>query len=165
MKLLVVRHAIAEEVSPGEGDAGRRLTDKGRNKMRRGVKGLRKVIGRIDVLGCSPFVRAVQTAEIMCDRFCDGGVRPVIVSALEPGQPVGDVLDWLKARGADQTVALVGHEPQLGFLISWLLNGDDSRASVELRKGSACLLDFPAEIAAGCAKLLWLLKPSHLRRI
>ncbi len=163
MKLLVVRHAIAEDAEPGESDEARRLTDRGRRKMRRGAKGLSRVVDAIDVIGTSPLVRAVQTAEIICDRF--GAAKPVVVPALEPGRAVGDVLAWVNTQRADATVAVIGHEPQLGILITWLLTGDESRGVVELRKGSACLLDFPGEAAAGAAKLLWLLKPCQLRKL
>lgn len=40
-----------------------------------------------------------------------------------------------------------------------------SKAPVELRKGGACLLEFPEELGAGSARLSWLLQPKHLRAL
>ena len=67
MKLLLVRHAIAEDAESfavtGGTDALRPLTEVGRRKMRKGTNRLRTQIDRIDVLACSPRVRARETAE------------------------------------------------------------------------------------------------------
>ncbi|MBK9951473.1 MAG: histidine phosphatase family protein [Candidatus Competibacteraceae bacterium] len=65
MKLLLVRHAIAEDAESdgfaGGADARRPLTEAGRKKMRKGANRLRSQLERIDVLACSPLVRARET--------------------------------------------------------------------------------------------------------
>jgi phosphohistidine phosphatase len=88
----------------------------------------------------------------------------VQVPALKPERRVKAVLQWLRGQSGNASVALVGHEPQLGVLISWLLSGRQ-QSFVKLKKGSACLLEFAGEIESGGATLLWMLKPSQLRKL
>jgi phosphohistidine phosphatase len=59
-------------------------------------------------------------------------------------------------------VAVVGHEPSISLILSWLLTGTERRI-FSFRKGGACLLEFSGEIGAGTATLLWALTPAQLR--
>ena len=61
-------------------------------------------------------------------------------------------------------VVLVGHEPHLGVFVSWLLTGLQE-SFVELKKGSACLLEFEKDVKPGRARLLWAMKPGQLREL
>lgn len=166
MELLVIRHAIAEDreqwAHSGRPDAERPLIDRGRRRMRRAARGLARVVPRIDVLAGSPLVRAQQTAEVLARAF--GGVAVETVPQLSPEHPVDDLLPWLRAQEADATVAVVGHDPHLGFLVGWLLTGRHE-SFVELRKGAACLLAFDDPPAAGEALLRWALTPRQLRSL
>jgi len=165
MQLVIIRHAIA--VEPEEAakeklsEAERPLTKEGRKKMRAAATGLTRAIDRIDLLASSPLVRARETAEIVADAY--GGMKVATIDELKPGKPVKLVLQWLQGQPADATIAVVGHEPQLGMLISHMLAGERKRSFVEVRKGSATLLDFPEQVKAGGAVLQWMLKPSQLR--
>ena len=73
MQLLVIRHAIAEEqedfARSGRDDSERPLTDEGRDKMRRGIAGLRRMVSRIDLLASSQYTRARQTAELVAEGY------------------------------------------------------------------------------------------------
>ena len=171
MNLLVIRHAIAEDkdrfAATGRNDDQRPLTEAGRDKMRRAAEGLRTVVPRVAVLASSPLVRARETAEIVAPAV---SVRRVeIVDALRPERKFDELLDWVRERVVpneedddERTVAIVGHEPHLGGLVTWLMSGDtDSR--VELKKGGAVLLHFDKEPTAGAAILRWALTPSQLR--
>jgi phosphohistidine phosphatase len=61
-------------------------------------------------------------------------------------------------------VAVVGHEPHLGTLVTWLLTGV-AEPRVPLRKGGACLVDFTRRPGRGGGTLRWSLTPSMLRRM
>jgi phosphohistidine phosphatase len=171
MNLLVIRHAIAEDkeafAASGRSDDQRPLTEAGRAKMRRGVEGLLAVSPRIAVLASSPLVRARETAEIIAPAFKVPRVE--IVEALRPERKYDEFLAWLKKRApnegnGDATVAVVGHEPHLSSLVTWLMTGGlDAR--IELKKGAACLLCFDRGPSAGEATLRWLLAPSQLREL
>lgn len=166
MNFLVIRHAIAEDreawALTGVPDEQRPLTDEGRKKMKRAVRGLERVVERIDVLATSPWVRAVQTAEIVARRYDD--VPLAQIDQLLPDRQHPDFLDWLKRLDQTEVVAVVGHEPHLSELISWLLTAR-VEPLLELKKGAACMLSFPQAPEAGKAKLVWLLTPAQLRRI
>jgi len=165
MQLVVIRHAIAmerEEFAPtGRDDSLRPLTDKGKEKMRRAAAGLRELVPSIDVLAASPFTRAQQTAEIVAAEY--EGRRIVTTSSLEPDSAMEDFAEWLRTQRGD-VVAVVGHEPHLGMLITWLMTGSEE-SRVPLKKGAACLLEFPETPARGTARLQWALTASQLGRL
>jgi phosphohistidine phosphatase len=166
MDLLVIRHAIAEDreafAATGADDRMRPLTKEGKRKMRRGVRGLRLVAPRIDILASSPLLRALQTAEIVAGGYDDLAIDTV--PELEPSREPGAPRVGLAARPASAVVAVVGHEPHLGRVVTWFLSGRRD-ARVELRKGAACLLSFAARPAPGKGVLRWALTPSQLRRL
>ena len=166
MDLLVIRHAIAEEradfARTGEPDDHRPLTDDGRRKMTLAARGLRRVLPAIDVLAASPLVRAAQTAAIVADTY--GISRTTTLEELVPEANPAALLPWLRDQHRARTLGVVGHEPHLGELISFLLSGQPS-SFIALKKGSASLLSFGGKPDAGAATLQWLLTPAQLRRL
>lgn len=167
MQLLVIRHAIAEDreefAVTGQDDDLRPLTREGRRRMRRAARGLRALVPELGVLAASPLVRAAQTAEILADEY--GGQKQETWPELAPGVHPSMLVDRLRSLRAEPgPVAVVGHEPDLGELVSWLLSGR-TPSFVELKKGAACLLEFDGPPDPERARLLWLLAPGHLRRL
>jgi phosphohistidine phosphatase len=164
MKLLVIRHAVAEDrgefARSGHDDAQRPLTKQGQKRMRRGAKGLLRLVPTIDMLASSPLTRAVQTAEIVADVF--DGLTLIQIGQLAPGKTPAVLLQWIGKQTPEATIALVGHEPHLGVFVSWMLTGLQE-SFITFKKGGACMLELDGEIKAGRAKLLWLLKASQLR--
>ncbi|HEX7121118.1 MAG TPA: phosphohistidine phosphatase SixA [Gemmatimonadaceae bacterium] len=166
MDLLVIRHAIAldrEEFSgTGRPDSERPLTPEGREKMVKAAQGLREFAPRPELIGTSPFVRAMDTAKIVSDAL---GATPVeVVDALTPERRSADLLPWLERHSRADCVIVVGHEPHLSTMITWFLSGREESV-VELKKGGACLLNLGSRPAAGRATMRWLLTPSQLRAL
>lgn len=166
MELLVIRHAIAEErevwARTGRDDAERPLTAEGRKKMRLAAEGLQRIVHSIDVLASSPLVRAWQTAEIVAGAF---GSTPIErVDALEPECSPEELLPWLRTHGEGERLAVVGHEPHLSGLVTWLLTGEMGHV-IEFKKGAACLLALHGKPREGVATLLWALAPGQLRLV
>jgi phosphohistidine phosphatase len=163
MKLLLIRHAIAEEredfARTGKDDRLRPLTDEGRKKMKQAARGLREIVPGIDLLATSPLIRAAQTGAIVDSVY--GGLKEVEIDELSPETTPNDFLRWLRKQKAC-CIAAVGHEPSISLLLSWLLTGSERRIFA-FRKGGACLLDFPDEVGAGTATLVWALTPGQLR--
>ena len=163
MRLLVIRHAIAEDrdafAATGRDDASRPLTNAGKRKMRRAARGLRCLVPSIDALVASPLVRAQETAEIVREAYAMDRVDTA--AELEPQRPLDDVMAGL-ARFQSDVVAIVGHEPQLSRLITYMLAGID-RSGVPLKKGGVCLLEFDGRPRANAGELLWAVRPSMLR--
>jgi len=166
MFVLLVRHAKAEARSllglGAKRDARRPLTDAGRKRMRRAARALCKLVSKIDVLASSPLVRARETAEIIAGRY--DGISVLDLASLSPGGSEQELLDWLREQPGDATIALVGHEPDLGVFASWLLSGGKLPFS-PLRKGGACLIRFAETPVPGGGVLEWWLPPRLLDKL
>jgi phosphohistidine phosphatase len=166
MQLLVIRHAIAEDkkafAKTGRPDTERPLTKQGRTAMARVAKGLRRQVRSIDVLAASPLVRAAQTASIVAKEY--GGLSTDTVPALAPQSAPSAFGAWLRSQRDAEMVAVVGHEPHLGMLITWLISGlRDSHVTLE--KGGACMLEIDGQPGVRCATLDWLLPPDVLAKL
>jgi phosphohistidine phosphatase len=166
MQLLVIRHAIAEErdafAGSGRDDSERPLTDEGREKMRRVAAALRRLVPKIDLLASSPYTRAVQTAEVVAEAYGRGADEITLVESLTPDAPLERFQSWVQRQSKVRAIAIVGHEPQLGMLVTWLTSGlRESR--VELKKGGACLLEFEGQPGPGVGLLRWLMTARQLR--
>ena len=166
MRLLVIRHAAAMDkekfARTGRSDSERPLTKDGRKDMARVARGLRAVVPELDVLSPSPLVRARETAEVVA-RAYRMDVSPA-TRALDPDARPSAFVRWLARHSTTDTVAVVGHEPHLGMLVTWLLTGV-STSHIEMRKGGACLLDFDATPKRANATLEWLMTPAQLQRV
>ncbi|MEO8196539.1 MAG: histidine phosphatase family protein [Thermoanaerobaculia bacterium] len=167
MKLLLLRHAIAEDratfAASGKEDRLRPLTDDGRKKMRKIAEAIASLLPEVTLIATSPYLRCRESAEILA-RACPE--RPVLSERAELAatSPSAALLKFLQAQKSLPLVACVGHEPNLSQLAGWLLAGQE-KSFLELRKGGACLLDFAGRLAPGNATLLWHLTPSQLRAL
>ena len=163
MQLLVIRHAIAEDreefAKSARDDDERPLTEDGIRKMRRAARGLRELVPHIDTLVSSPLVRAQQTADIVRREYDLDGVANA--PELEPEAPLAKVAAALARYGGD-VVAIIGHEPHLSRLVTYLVSGVD-RSGVELKKGGACLLEFDGAVRRTGGTIVWAAPPRILR--
>src|SRR3712207_6414536 len=122
MQLLVIRHAIAEDreafAASGRDDSERPLTEEGREKLRRAVDGLRRLVPKIDLLASSPYARALQTAELVASAYDRRREEIKLVESLTPESPLERFQSWVQRQSRANVVAVVGHEPQLGILVT-----------------------------------------------
>ncbi len=166
MKLLLFRHGPAADRvawrATGKEDFLRPLTPDGRARTRASAKGLHRVVDSPAAIATSPFARATQTADVLARVF--GAEAPEELRALAPDAEPAELLPWLMPRASLDLVALVGHEPHLGRLASWLLTRSEG-SFLEFKKGGACLLDLGDRPRPGGARLLWMLAPAQLRRL
>ena len=167
MQVLIIRHAPAEDRKEfsrsGQPDELRPLSNKGKAKMRQNVQGLQTIVPQIDRIAESPLIRAQQTAGLLTAAYSNA-IRETL-PALAPNGAETAILAYLQKQSKKaQTIALVGHEPDLGELAAWLLSGQ-TNGWMPLKKGAVCLLEFVDEIEAGQAELCWMLKPKQLRQL
>ena len=166
MQLVIIRHAIAEDprefASTGRPDSQRSLTEEGVTKMKRGVKGLRELIPEINLIATSPYVRAMETAKIVASGY--KGTRIVIIHELTPDGNFDAFIAWIRELKDVPVVAIVGHEPHLSGLTSWLLAGGN-RAFIDFKKGAALSMEFEGVPGAGTGVLLWSVAPRQLREL
>src|SRR3989442_10997132 len=144
MRLLVVRHAIAEDreafARSHKDDSTRPLTPDGRRKMERAALGLKELVPELDVLAASPYKRAIETAEIIAAAY--GGLSVERVPDLAPGAGVDRVVSWLADRHARGSVAVLGPQPDLRQLRCALLPSTHG-PFLQLRQGAPRLLRLP----------------------
>jgi phosphohistidine phosphatase len=156
MQLYVIRHAIAEDVRPGQAEGARELTDVGIKRLDQAVKGMRELDIRFDRIVSSPWVRARDTAERL-EKLCD---RQPVFTDLLIQSPRAELLALIAERGED--TAVVGHEPWLGELVAWLAFGDTRHGdALVLKKAGVVWLEGSA--VPGGMQLRALLPPSILR--
>ncbi len=161
MELYVIRHGIAEDRGPDGSDASRALTEVGRERMADGVRGLRALDVRLDAIFTSPLIRAMETAEILSQGL--PGPEPEILSLLGTGGARAESI-LREIVGAGERVALVGHEPTLGELVSVAIAGVATGAT-PLKKGSVARVDLPPSLRPGSGQLAWFLAPKQLRAL
>ncbi|MBV8718001.1 MAG: histidine phosphatase family protein [Chloroflexi bacterium] len=163
MDLYLVRHAAAFDPDPTQwpSDRERPLTPEGEKRFRRAARGLASLVASVDVVLSSSYRRAWRTAELLSAA---GWPAPVQCEALEGGRSSTEVLQALQAHSASSSVALVGHEPTMHELVSYLLTADTRHAQVEFGKGAVARLALDG-LRPGSARLRWLLAPKVLRAI
>ena len=142
MRLYVIRHAIAEDQAPTQDDSQRELTKDGRKKMKQVVKGLDALDTRFDRIVTSPWARAMETTELLCQS------------------PRAELLAMIAEK--NETTGVVGHEPWLGELVAWLAFGDTRHGEqLMLKKGGVVILEGSA--VPGGMQVHAILPPSVVR--
>jgi phosphohistidine phosphatase len=163
MKLYLVRHATAEDGTAASEDKDRGLTEDGKTRMMRAVRGLQKLKINPVLILTSPLKRARETAEILAHGLA--GVRVEVMPELAPGVDSPTLVGALRSHAGHKSLALVGHQPGLGRLASFLLTGSERRCDFDFKKGGvACLEADFSDHTAHCA-LQWFTAPKLLRRI
>lgn len=164
MILYILRHGIAED-APVEGDDGaRKLTPKGREKMRDSAEGMRNFGLKFDAILTSPLARATETAEIVAAAYANTP-PPQVLPALATGVPPVEAVAALRSFAKLKHVMIVGHEPQLSAVAAIVMTGSSEGAVMELKKGGCIALHLPARADKGGAELLWMLTPRQLRTL
>jgi phosphohistidine phosphatase len=161
--LYIVRHAIAEDVSATGRDEDRRLTAEGIAKFERALAGLRKLGVSPEAVFASPLCRTRETAELLCKALAPG-VVPALLPALAPGGAAEAVLDGLRTGQGTSSVALVGHEPDLGELAARLIAGRRASGALAFKKGGVAALEV-ASLPPSSGTLHWFLTPKQLRAL
>jgi phosphohistidine phosphatase len=161
VKLYLVRHAIAvPHFTPGyEDDSQRPLTDKGRAKMRDITRGLKALGVAPQIILSSPYVRARQTAEILREGL-DVQNPIVFTENLLPLAHPDHMWDELKQYNGVDSIALVGHEPNMSALANLLLGV--TRLQIVFKKGGVCHMTVDDLSGAPAAVLQWLLTPKQM---
>ncbi|MCS6799417.1 MAG: histidine phosphatase family protein [Myxococcota bacterium] len=154
--IYLVRHAPAEPRGEGIADAERRLTERGRTRFAAAVRGLDALGIRFDRVLSSPWVRAVETAELL-GMLCDGKRVQTRRLAARPSRAL---LEEIEGR----SVALVGHSPWIGQLCAWLVTGQAGHGhGFRFKKGTVAHLRGRPE-PGGCElRALW--PPVVLRNV
>lgn len=156
MQVYILRHGIAEENGPGGDDSARPLTNEGRKRL----KEVMRVAEQADVLPSrivtSPYVRAVQTAEVAIEAL--GYTEDLLRSeSLVPDSTPQDVWEEVRAHQGVMQLMLVGHEPLLSRVVAFFLNSPS--LFVDLKKGAIVRIDIDHFGPQPHGVLKWMLVP------
>jgi phosphohistidine phosphatase len=157
-----IRHGIAADPAEYDQDRDRPLVAKGRKKTAAVAQRLREIGLHFDEILTSPLVRAQQTAEILLERGLTSQLT--VTESLSPDGGFQDWLTWLKTWQSPEhcTVALVGHQPDLGQWAERLVWGDAQQKLV-LKKAGIIGVTVPDNIdPVGNSVLFWLTPPRYL---
>ncbi|MDZ7344985.1 MAG: phosphohistidine phosphatase SixA [candidate division KSB1 bacterium] len=160
MEIYLIRHAIAmnrEEWT--KSDDLRPLTEKGQQKMEKIAAGLAAMEIDFTHLFTSPLVRAKQTAEIVQKILQIEAMEET--DLLVPSADPAAMIPFLNKLPDNAEVALVGHEPHVSALLSYLLSGQHKNFAT-FKKGGVAMLEGTTPLRAGHLILRWLLEPNHL---
>jgi phosphohistidine phosphatase len=167
MLLYLIRHAEAEPLGGTiTRDFDRPLTTKGRTQCRSLANAFVTRGIFVDTVAASPLVRAHQTAVELLELWAPG-TRPVTcdelaIDKLKPAK-LSEFLTTLPSRGArlpsraDKAVAAVGHMPDLGTYLEWLLGA--SPGTIHFAKAGAACVKLKDAPARGSGVLEWLITP------
>lgn len=162
LALYLIRHGIAADRGADYPDDSKRpLTSAGISALKKEVRGLVELEVTLDLIITSPLVRARQTADVVAQGM-PGKPAVVLSDALAPAGSQAHLLQELGKHMRKASIALVGHEPNMGELAARLLG---AKGSVEFKKGGVCRIDFDVFPPKGLGTLKWLATPKMLRRL
>lgn len=129
MDIFFIRHGIAAERSFYPQDCDRPLTEAGQAKTVRIARRLDALGVRFALMQSSPYLRARQTADILlaekltpccevCEALAPGGSLPAWIAWWQQWRTASD--------RAEASLALVGHQPDLGNWAEMLVWGSAS---------------------------------------
>jgi phosphohistidine phosphatase len=159
MNICLIRHADALPLAEGSDmtDADRPLTDKGWRQCHALAAALQRVGLEPGTLVVSPLLRSRQTAEGLLARWSGAAPEVLECAALAPGGKPRKLERFV--RGLEvETVALVGHQPDLGRFAGWLLGVKKSQ--IRFAKAGAALIEFNGGPLRGGGVLRWLITPA-----
>ena len=159
--MYVIRHADAEPLGVGgvTRDEVRPLTEKGQKQARLLASGLNPKGIRLSMVLTSPLLRARQTAEGMLQDWPHPPPELRVCEELAPGGKRRKLSRFLRELGSDK-VALVGHEPDLGKYVAWLIG--TKQTQLELAKAGVAYVVCDPRLGKGDGTLAWLVTPDWL---
>jgi len=135
-------------------DSGERpLSPKGRRQAQTAGEWLKARYIGPDAILCSPLLRARETAEIVGKIL---GVTPSVETLLDSGAHLDDISDLVQDFAPDDTVILVGHEPDFSRAIAGLIGG----GKIDVGKASVAWVACK-RVRSGDGELRWLV-PNEL---
>lgn len=135
MFVYLLRHGIAEDAGPRVSDDERALTREGVDRLQAAAPAWGRAIARLDAIHCSPLLRARQTAAVLAEATGlakPPNIEPALIPSAQP-LVAFELIQAAMHEGLD-AIALVGHEPHLGYLLGMLLTGSE-RGCVPFKKG------------------------------
>src|SRR5262245_48897021 len=163
MRIYLFRHgeALAKTDPSVSSDPQRPLIEEGIRKTRQAAEALAKLDIPFDAVYTSPWVRARQTAKIVCEVL---GLNNLLqeMDELAGDRAVEDVMNALAKQTRHEDIILVGHNPLLSDLAAYLLSLSTAM-QVDLKKSGICAVETDRIPPKNPGTLLWSMTNKQLR--
>jgi len=162
MQLYIVRHGIAidREDPQCPPDPERFLTDEGIEKTKQVAKGVAEIGAVPDLMLSSPYLRAVQTAEIFASALEHNKQKIRKTDLLLPGADPMQLFRELAKEKQASAVFIFGHAPHLDDLIATAIGSKHHVTA--LKKAGVALVELRRMVPPS-GELVWLATPKLLR--
>ena len=163
MQLYIVRHGIAidREDPQCPPDPERFLTDEGMEKSKQVAKGVAEIGAVPDLMLSSPYLRAVQTAEIFASALEQNKQKIRKTDLLLPGADPMQLFRELAREKQASAVFIFGHAPHLDDLIATAIGSKHHVTA--LKKAGVALVELRRMVPPS-GELVWLATPKLLRK-
>jgi phosphohistidine phosphatase len=161
MFLYFLRHASAgEPFSNTKKDEKRGLDQDGIEQCGYIGRALAALGVQVDVILSSPLKRSTQTAALVGNEMGHEG-KLVLENALRPEASFSDFQKLLQKYSRQDSVLLVGHNPNLQEFLGRVISERGCEGFVELKKGAVAKV----EMRRNAGSLSWCLTPRILRTL
>jgi len=161
MIIYFLRHANAgERLSNAKKDEKRALDKDGIEQCGIIGRALAALDVQVDTMISSPLKRAAQTASLVGNEISYEG-KLQLEPALRPGATFADFRRMLEKYARQETIMVVGHNPNLSEFLGRAISEAGCEASIELKKGAVAKV----EMGRNTAILQWYLTPRILRTL
>jgi phosphohistidine phosphatase len=161
MIIYFLRHASAGEhfVNPKK-DEKRALDKEGIEQCGYVGRALAAIEAQVDVIVSSPLKRATQTASLVGNEMGYEG-KLQVEAALRPAATFADFRKMLEKYSRQESIMVVGHNPNLSQFLGAVISESACEASVELKKGAVARV----EMRRNSGTLQWCWTPKALRTL
>ena len=165
MDIYILRHGKAEEKTQNvSSDSKRRLTEGGKKELDCIGRSLKNLETDFDFIASSPLIRAKQTAEIIIRHVKCKKKSITIWNDLKPESDVTQTMKTLTKLKPDSRVLLVGHEPHLSTLISFIISGSNA-VDISLKKGGFVHIKGESQNSEILGSLRSIMTPKQLKKL
>ncbi|HNH11030.1 MAG TPA: phosphohistidine phosphatase SixA, partial [Leptospiraceae bacterium] len=163
MKVVLVRHGEAEVSSESGKDIDRSLTDYGKNDIHRLGMFMNRLFLKYNFIFHSPYLRTEQTAQILFEDLQKKQPMEIFpADELAPDNDYERIYPKLKNFTNSDSVIIVGHNPNICYLGSRLISGNDVLApNLNFLPGTALALNVSKEYLTS-AQILWMVSSKEL---
>jgi len=115
---------------------------------------------QVDTMISSPLKRAAQTASLVGNELSYEG-KLLLENALRPGATYPEFRALLEKYAKQETIMVVGHNPNLSEFLGRAVSEPGCEAEIELKKGAVARV----EMTRNSGTLQWCLTPKLLRML
>ncbi|MFO7524836.1 MAG: phosphohistidine phosphatase SixA [Ignavibacteriaceae bacterium] len=155
MNLYLIRHSIAEKISPQKKDFDRELTAEGKEVLMSAVTYWKRIIPKFDIILCSPLLRAVETANIIANNS-DYKNEIFIDNNLAAGANTNDLIEILNSYNYEN-IACIGHQPDLSEHVSNFISNNG--CVLHFPPAAICKIRFNGSAKFSKGELIYLIPP------